>query len=232
MNIILASASPRRKELLGYITEKFECVPADIDETVPENISADESAEYLACMKASHISRSYPDSVVIGCDTVVVYDGEVYGKPADEADAERMLKNLSGKVHKVITGVCMCMGEKKESFSEITEVEFFELSDEDIRKIYLYRENEPGLQTLKSFLDKHVGDAISTVHLLPMFPYTSDDGFSVVDYKKINPVLGDWEDIDALAKSFDKIAKQALKKKNGKKSGNKAVELVLKNMIY
>lgn len=137
MNIILASASPRRKELLGYITEKFECVPADIDETVPENISADESAEYLACMKASHISRSYPDSVVIGCDTVVVYDGEVYGKPADEADAERMLKNLSGKVHKVITGVCMCMGEKKESFSEITEVEFFKLSDEDIRKYIL-----------------------------------------------------------------------------------------------
>lgn len=134
MNIILASASPRRKELLGYITENFDCIPADIDETIPGNISADDSAEFLACMKAEHIARSYPQSVVIGCDTVVVYNDEVYGKPADEADAERMLKNLSGRVHKVITGVCICFGEKKESFSEVTEVEFFELSDDDIRK--------------------------------------------------------------------------------------------------
>lgn len=67
----------------------------------------------------------------------------------------------------------------------------------------LYREGESGLKTLKSFLDEYVQDAISTVHLLPMFPYTSDDGFSVVDYKKINPDLGDWEDVNALAKSYD-----------------------------
>ncbi|MDO4473611.1 MAG: sugar phosphorylase [Eubacteriales bacterium] len=67
----------------------------------------------------------------------------------------------------------------------------------------LYRDGESGLKTLKSFLDEHVQDAISTVHLLPMFPYTSDDGFSVVDYKKINPDLGDWEDVNALAKSYD-----------------------------
>lgn len=67
----------------------------------------------------------------------------------------------------------------------------------------LYREGESGLKTLKSFLDEHVQDTISTVHLLPMFPYTSDDGFSVVDYKKINLDLGDWEDVNALAKSYD-----------------------------
>lgn len=67
----------------------------------------------------------------------------------------------------------------------------------------LYREGEAGLKTLKTFLDEYVQDAISAVHLLPMFPYTSDDGFSVVDYKKINPELGDWEDVKALSGSYD-----------------------------
>lgn len=133
MNIILASASPRRKELLGYITEKFECIPADIDETLPAGIPAEESAEYLACMKASHIARNHAESVVIGCDTVVVYNGKVFGKPADEKEAEEMLKALSGKKHQVITGVCLCCKDSRYSFSETTEVEFFSLTDEEIK---------------------------------------------------------------------------------------------------
>lgn len=137
MNIILASASPRRKELLGYITEKFVCIPADIDETLPSDVRAEDSAEYLACMKASHIAKEYPDDIVIGCDTVVVNNGEVYGKPESEEDARRMLAELSGKTHMVITGVCMIKGEKKESFSETTEVEFFELSAEEISSYIL-----------------------------------------------------------------------------------------------
>lgn len=130
--IILASASPRRRDLLGYIEENFRCIPADIDETIPENISAEDSAEYLAGIKASFIAESHPESVVIGCDTVVVYNGKVYGKPADETDAHRMLTELSGNIHKVITGVCICCGEIKTSFSDVTEVEFFELSDKEI----------------------------------------------------------------------------------------------------
>lgn len=132
MDIILASASPRRKELLGFITEKFECIPADIDETLPENISADDSAEYLARLKAEHIAASHPNSIVIGCDTVVVYNSEVFGKPVSEEDAELMLNKLSGNVHKVITGVSICCNERKLSFSEITEVEFFELTEKEI----------------------------------------------------------------------------------------------------
>ncbi len=133
MEIILASASPRRRELLGLVTEQFQCVPADIDETVPESISADDSAEYLACLKAEHIAASRPDSIVIGCDTVVVNDGEVYGKPSSEEEAFRMLSSLSGRVHRVITGVCICCGGEKKSFSEVTEVEFFALSEKEIR---------------------------------------------------------------------------------------------------
>ncbi len=133
MNIILASASPRRKELLGYAVKSFEVVPAEIDERLPRHIPAEKSAEYLAVKKAEHIAELYPESLVIGSDTVVIIDGEILGKPRDEADAERMLKLLSGKTHAVITGVCIIYGEKKKSFSEKTLVTFYPLSDEEIR---------------------------------------------------------------------------------------------------
>lgn len=133
MNVILASASPRRKELLGYIVPRFEIIPADVDETLPEEIPAEKSAEFLAVKKAEHISEQYPESIVIGSDTVVIVDGEILGKPADEADAYRMLKKLSGKTHTVVTGVCISQGEKKKSFSEATLVEFYPLSEEEIR---------------------------------------------------------------------------------------------------
>lgn len=133
MNVILASGSPRRRELMGYVVPEFEVLPADIDETLPENIPAEKSAEYLAVKKAAHIAGLRPESLVIGSDTVVIIDGEVLGKPADEADAERMLRLLSGKAHEVITGVCIIYGDKKKSFSEKTRVKFYPLTDEEIR---------------------------------------------------------------------------------------------------
>ncbi len=134
MNIILASASPRRQELLKYITPEFEVIPADVDETLPEGVSAEESAEFLAVKKAVHIAKQRPDSVVIGSDTVVIIDGEILGKPADESDAERMLKLLSGRSHKVITGVCLAEGKRTLSFSQETEVKFYPLTDREIRE--------------------------------------------------------------------------------------------------
>ena len=133
MKIILASASPRRQELLKYITPDFEVVPADVDETLPDDIPADESAEFLAVRKALHVAAANPDSMVIGSDTVVIADGEILGKPTDEADAERMLKKLSGKVHKVVTGVCLACGKKTFSFSQATDVKFYALTDDEIR---------------------------------------------------------------------------------------------------
>ncbi len=132
MRIILASASPRRKELLGAVFDKFECIPANIEESVPPAVPAEETAEFLAVKKAAFIAEKYPDALVIGCDTVVILDGTVYGKPADEADAKRMLTELSGRVHSVITGVCLFAGARSVSFSERTEVEFFPLSEDEI----------------------------------------------------------------------------------------------------
>ena len=132
--IILASASPRRQELLKHIVPEFKIIPADIDETLPDDIPAEKSAEFLAVKKARHISGKYPESVVIGSDTVVIIEGEILGKPKDSADAERMLRKLSGKTHAVITGVCISRGEISESFSCKTLVRFFPLSDEEIRE--------------------------------------------------------------------------------------------------
>ncbi len=130
--IILASGSPRRKELLAYIVPEYDVFPADIDESVPVEISPENCAELLAVKKAAYVSEKFPESVVIGCDTVVISDGEILGKPKDPADAERMLKMLSGKVHTVITGVCIFCGDRRESFSCRTEVEFYPITEKEI----------------------------------------------------------------------------------------------------
>ena len=130
--IILASASPRRQELLKYIVPEFRVIPADIDETIPDNISPEKSAEFLAVKKAKHISAENPESIVIGSDTVVIIDGEILGKPRDASDAERMLRKLSGRTHAVITGVCISCGNITDSFSCKTGVKFFTLTDGEI----------------------------------------------------------------------------------------------------
>ena len=130
-NIILASASPRRKELLGVITKDFEVIPSDAEETVPVGISADKTAEYLAKIKALSVAENYPESIVIGADTCVVADDVILGKPKDKAQARQMMELLSGKTHKVITGCAIIKNGKVNSFSVCTEVEFYSLSEED-----------------------------------------------------------------------------------------------------
>lgn len=133
MNVILASASPRRCELLKRIYNEFEVIPSSADETVPESVKWDYHAEFLAVRKALQVAENHKDSLVIGCDTVVINNGMVLGKPADENDAYNMLKSLSGNTHSVITGVCFCCNGKSYSFSSETLVSFYELSDEEIR---------------------------------------------------------------------------------------------------
>lgn len=134
MKIILASASPRRRELLKNIFTEFEIMPADVDETLSEKIKAEDAARYLSRKKAEFIAEKYPDALVIGSDTTVVTDGEILGKPDNKADARRMLNTLSGKTHKVITGVCLCKNGNTRSFSETTEVVFYKLSESEIEE--------------------------------------------------------------------------------------------------
>lgn len=133
-NTILASASPRRKELLSVITNDFSVVPSDCEEIVPTDISAEDTAEYLAKIKALSVAEKYPHSTVIGADTCVVAGDMILGKPKNEDDAREMLKMMSGITHKVITGCAIVKNGVVNSFSVTTEVEFYPLSDEEIEK--------------------------------------------------------------------------------------------------
>ena len=105
-----------------------------MDETIPENISAEAAPEYLAVKKAAAVAKDFPSDTVIGCDTSVIVDGIILGKPADREDAKRMLTLLSGKTHKVITGCAVFKGGKSISFSEVTEVKFHALTEAEIEK--------------------------------------------------------------------------------------------------
>ena len=132
MDVILASASPRRRELLKYIFERFRVAPADIKECVPYDLSPEECPKYLACEKARFVSRGYTDALVIGCDTAVIIDGKILNKPATTQDARTMMHILEGKEHRVVTGCCICCDGMDVSFSETTSVEFYPLSDDEI----------------------------------------------------------------------------------------------------
>ena len=133
--IILASASPRRRELLKLIYDEFEIEPADIDETVRRSIELEQYPEYLALKKSRYIAEKHPVSdVVIGCDTGVFINDMMLGKPEDTEQAFEMLKLLSGKTHKVITGCSVFYKGQNISFSETTEVEFFRLTDDEIKE--------------------------------------------------------------------------------------------------
>jgi len=131
--LVLASASPRRQELLRNAGIAFTVQPADVDETPLPGESARACAERLARDKALAIARSRPDDVVLGADTVVVVDDQILGKPADGEDATRMLRLLSGRTHEVITGVCVVAPNREEkTASETTLVMFTGLSEDDI----------------------------------------------------------------------------------------------------
>lgn len=132
--IILASNSPRRRELLSGLGVDYEVkIVPGIDETYPESLNGEEIPVYIAQEKANAYRASLqPDELVITADTIVYVDGMVLGKPVDEADACRMLRMLSGRTHQVITGVCLTTVDFQKSFASVTEVTFDMLSDEEI----------------------------------------------------------------------------------------------------
>ncbi len=140
VSVVLASKSPRRQELLKYITDEFEVIPSGYEENVPDGLDAENVPEFLAVKKALDVAKERPDDLVIGCDTVVICDGVILGKPKDKCDAFKMLCTLSGRTHQVISGVCLCFNGKTMSFSQTTQVSFYSLREEDIIK-YIDSEN-------------------------------------------------------------------------------------------
>ncbi|MBE6799654.1 MAG: septum formation protein Maf [Ruminococcaceae bacterium] len=133
--VILASASPRRQELIKLIFDTVEILPADCDETLPEGIGAREAVEYLSKIKNEASSKlTDKENLIVSADTVVSVGDEILGKPVDKDDARRMISLLSGKVHQVYTGVTISLNGKIKTFSEKTDVEFFNLTKEEIEE--------------------------------------------------------------------------------------------------
>jgi septum formation protein len=131
MQLILASQSPRRKELLGLFGVPFTVRVADIDETMNPAAPAAEEMARVSRLKALAIPRAQ-DDVLIAADTIVVCQGRILGKPRDEAEAYAMLRLLSGRDHQVMTGVTVLRGDEERVFTQITDLHFRELSDKEI----------------------------------------------------------------------------------------------------
>ncbi|WP_110927091.1 Maf family protein [Bacillus massiliglaciei] len=171
--LILASSSPRRKELIRLLQIPFEAVPADVSEDFEPGTPAEQVVQELALRKAKAVALSHESNYVIGSDTVVVLDGEILGKPADRGDAKRMLLSLSGRDHYVCTGAAIVQGSREKVFAEKTKVTFWELSEAEIDR-YL-DSGEPfdkagsyGIQGYGSLLVKKLDGDYYTVVGLPV----------------------------------------------------------------
>jgi len=132
--LILASKSPRRKEILSYLNIPFEVIVSNADESLNQNNDLRDEIESLSFKKALAVFQEHKDAVVIGCDTIVTLDHQVLGKPKDEDDAFAMLTLLQGKTHEVITGCTIISSKQSETFSTVTQVTFKPLSYEEINE--------------------------------------------------------------------------------------------------
>jgi septum formation protein len=130
--IILASQSPRRRELMAKLGLQFESICLDVDESFPDNLEAMEVAPYLAQKKSASYTQLMPGELLITCDTTVCLDGKVINKPIDRSDAFTMLSELSGKTHTVVTGVTLKTTNKELTFNAQTKVSFNDLTKAEI----------------------------------------------------------------------------------------------------
>lgn len=137
-SIVLASASPRRRDLLREYGYEARIEPADIEEVMPAFLTVGEMTLLNAKRKCQHVARQFPDGIVVGADTLVSLDGLILGKPRDLGHAFEMLRSLSGRTHEVCSGVWIAGGEKSRGFVEVSRVKFHPLSTPAIEK-YLAR---------------------------------------------------------------------------------------------
>jgi len=173
--LILASKSARRRYLLKQAGLSFSVIPSDFDENSVPVTNPDHYVKVLAESKTMDISDKYPESWIIGADTVVVIGGQILGKPVSRSDARKMLKSLSGQTHIVLTGYCICCKAKNRFFSETikTQVLFKNLTDEEVE--WYIHTKEPfdkagayAIQGLGTFLVKSINGSYTNVVGLPV----------------------------------------------------------------
>ena len=170
---ILASQSPRRKQLLEQVNLSFSIKPSRVEEKVNMEDTPEDIVVSLATQKAEDVFKRFPDSVVLGADTIVVHNDRILEKPVDHKNAREMLERLSGQTHFVYTGVSIVSEEKNISFYEKTEVEFYSLSEEEISS-YI-KSGDPfdkaggyGIQGIGATLVKKINGDYFTVVGLPI----------------------------------------------------------------
>ncbi|WP_033828293.1 Maf family protein [Bacillus andreraoultii] len=169
--LILASSSPRRRDILKQLVTSFEIISSNVDESVDKNLPPEEIVMNLAKRKASSVANNQQDAFIIGADTIVVFKNQILGKPADYDEAKQMLTTLSGNTHSVYTGTCIINGNDKRVFYEKADVTFWELTEEEIDR-YI-RTGEPldkagsyGIQGYGATLVKSIhGDFYAVVGL-------------------------------------------------------------------
>ncbi len=171
MKLILASGSPRRKELLALLNIPFEVVVSNFDERIDQDKKLEDEIKRLSFGKAKSVFEKNEDAVVIGADTIVTIDNKVLGKPKDQDDAKRMLTLLSNNVHTVITGVTIMSKDKTETFASSSKVYFDQLTDDEIKEYILTKEpmDKAGAYAIQGigskFIKKIEGDYYSIVGL-------------------------------------------------------------------
>ncbi|MGD9204879.1 MAG: Maf family protein [Desulfobacterales bacterium] len=173
--LILASNSPRRRHLLAQAGLNFSVIPSAVDEQKLAMSDPDEYVRALAESKARDISEKHPDSWIIGADTIVLIEQQILGKPDSTDVARNMLRHLSGKMHQVYTGYCICCKKEKRLFSDVvkTDVYFKELSDREIE--WYIQTGEPfdkaggyGIQGIGAFLVERINGSYTNVVGLPV----------------------------------------------------------------
>lgn len=159
-NIVLASKSPRRKELLEKCNVSFICDPADIDETLKKDIPLKDAIQDLSLRKAKTVLERHPDCLVIGSDTIVVLENEVLGKPKDHNEAYEMLKKLQSHTHHVITGIAFVSNKKTFTDVSISEVTFAPMSDDEINEYISTGEcdDKAGAYGIQGFGGKYISN--------------------------------------------------------------------------
>ncbi|MEH6473116.1 MAG: Maf family protein [Halopseudomonas sp.] len=171
--LVLASRSPRRRELLTQIGVKFECASADIDESLRDGETPAQYVSRLALEKAQAVAINFPDHWVLGSDTTVVCDAQVLGKPTDKTDAVAMLQQLSGRRHQVMTAVALVQGERQRSLRVSTDVVFKSLSQAECERYWDTGEPQDkagsyGIQGLGAVFVERVEGSYSAVVGLPL----------------------------------------------------------------
>ncbi len=172
MKIILASGSPRRKELLAQIELPFEVITKEIDETLDNEGSLRDQIETLSFKKALAVFQDHKDRIVIGADTLVTINNERLGKPKDEEDAYRMLSELSGKTHDVITAVSIISPKMSETFSSVSMVTFYPMSDKEIREYIASKEpmDKAGAYAIQGLGAKYIKGIVGDYYAIMGLP--------------------------------------------------------------